>query len=41
VAKDQQLDFGGHHFAGRAGDQPDHTAQQEIDESKEHRSNLR
>jgi hypothetical protein len=30
------LDFGVHQFVGRANDQPDHTAQQQIHESQEH-----
>ena len=40
MPEDHQLDFGVHQFVARAGDQPEHTAQQEIDESEEHGPNL-
>ena len=39
MAKDHQLDLGAR-LAGRASDRPDDTAQQQIDESKEHERNL-
>jgi hypothetical protein len=40
VAKDHYLDFGGHLYVGRPGDQPDQTAQQQIHEGEEHEPNL-